>query len=201
MVAPTPLKAGGANLAATLDLSRIQSLAISVASQTGLGAVPVNVAVTASAVVAVGSAKPVRTPPSYPSSSPPWKRQWPVPRSALRRTDSLWCPRVRYPNRSGCAPLRLRAPRIRLGLLALLLLAVAATAVIWPHRPLTAPPETPRMSRSRHRISQACQPDSVCRPGRTRTGRPPPRDLIHNGHIESCSRPSLSTAPASHRFD
>jgi hypothetical protein len=72
MVAPTPLKAVAANLAATLDLSRIQSLATSVASQTGLGAVPVNVAVTASAVVAVGSAKPVQDSSQLPFQLTPW---------------------------------------------------------------------------------------------------------------------------------
>jgi signal peptidase I len=133
MVAPTPLKAGGANLAATLDLSRIQSLATSVSSQTGLGAVPVNVAVTASAVVGVGSAKPVR-----------YTSQLPLQLTSLEATlagakVSAWTHGLGVVSTSPLNPTASVAHHsdpvhrdIRLGLLASLLLAVAATAVIWP---------------------------------------------------------------------
>ena len=133
MVAATPLKSGEANLEATLDLSRIQALAISVASQTGLGAVPVNVAVTASAVVAVGSAKPVR----YTSQLPFQLTNLEATTGGAKVTASShglavvstspFTPTTSAAHHSDAA---LRD--IRLGLLALLLLAIAGTAVIWP---------------------------------------------------------------------
>ena len=133
MVAPTPLKAGGANLAATLDLGRIQSLANSVASQTGLGAVPVNVAVTASAVVAVGSAKPVR----YTSQLPFQLTTLEATMAGAKVSSSTHG--LAVVSTSPLTPTTAAAHNsdaahrdIRLGLLALLLLAVAATAVIWP---------------------------------------------------------------------
>ena len=132
MVAPTPLKAGGANVAATLDLSRIQSLATSVATQTGLGAVPVNVAVAASAVVAVGSAKPVK----YTSQLPLQLTNLEASMAGAKVSPSTHGLAVvstsPLTRRRRCAPLQRHARDFRLGLLALLLLAVAATAVIWP---------------------------------------------------------------------
>jgi len=133
MVAPTPLKAGGANLAATLDLSRIQSLANSVASQTGLEAVPVNVAVTASAVVAVGSAKPVR----YTSQLPFQLTTLEATMAGAKVSSSTHG--LAVVSTSPLTPTTAAAHHsdaahrdIRLALLALLLLAIAATAVIWP---------------------------------------------------------------------
>jgi signal peptidase I len=133
MVAPTPLQAGGANLAATLDLSRIQSLATSVASQTGLGAVPVNVAVTASVVVAVGSAKPVK----YTSQLPFQLTNLEATMAGAKVSASTHG--LAVVSTSPLTPTASAAQHsdpvhrdIRLGLLALLLLAVAATAVIWP---------------------------------------------------------------------
>jgi hypothetical protein len=133
MVAPTPLKAGGAKLAAPLDLSRIQSLATSVASQTGLGAVPVNVAVTASAVVAVGSAKPVQ----YTSRLPLQLTTLEVTMAGAKVSPSTHGLAVvstspLTPTASAAHHSNGTQRDLRLALLALLLLAVAATAVIWP---------------------------------------------------------------------
>jgi signal peptidase I len=133
MVSPTPLKAGSADLTATLDLSRIQSLATSVADQTGLGAVPINVAVTASAVVTVGSAKPVH----YTSQLPFQLTNLEATMAGAKASSSTHglavvstsplTPTASHGSTTGAAH-----RDIRLGLLALLLLAIAATAVIWP---------------------------------------------------------------------
>jgi hypothetical protein len=150
MAAPTPLKAGGVHLAATPDLRRIQSLATSVASQTGLGAVPVNVAVTASTVVAVGSAKPVQYTSQLPFQLTTLEltmagaKVSPSTHGLAVVSTSPLTPTASVTHHSDAAH-----RDIRLDLLVLLLLAVAATAVIWPATP-TALPETPRMSRSRY---------------------------------------------------
>ena len=153
MVDPTPLKAGGANLAATLDLSRIQSLATSVANQTGLGAVPVNVAVTASVVVAVGSAKPVQ----YTSQLPFQLTTLEATMAGAKVSSLAHGPAVVSTSpltpTAGAAHHSDAAHRdIRLGLLALLLLAVAVTAVIWP---TTADSPTPDAANQHIKVPQS----------------------------------------------
>ncbi len=133
MVAPTPLDAGRADLTGTLDLSRIQSLATSVADQTGLGAMPIKVAVTASAVVAVGSAKPV----TYTSQLPLQLTTLELSMAGAKVSPSAHG--LAVVSTSPLTPTASRAHHsdaayrdIRLGLLALVLLAIAATAVVWP---------------------------------------------------------------------
>jgi hypothetical protein len=142
MVAPTPLKGGGADVTASLDLSQIQSLATSVTDQTGLGALPIKVAVTASAVVAVGSAKPV----TYTSQLPLQLTTLELTMAGAKVTNSARGPAVvstrpLSPNAATASQAHHSGPSsrdMRLGLLALVLLAIAATAVVWPAASNTA---------------------------------------------------------------
>jgi signal peptidase I len=133
MATPTPLKAGGANLTSTLDLSYIQVLATRVASQTGLGTGPIDIAVTASAVVGVGSAKPV----TYTSRLPLQLTTLELSMSGTKVSSSAHGAGVvsttsLSPTAPGAHPSSPTYGDLRLGLLALLLLAIAATALVWP---------------------------------------------------------------------
>lgn len=134
LAASTPLAAGAADMTATLDLGRIQALAASVAKASGVWIGTIDVAVTGSGTITVGSA----TPSAYSAQLPLQITPLELTLSGAKVSPSPQGPAV-----ISTTPLTPTVPaevqrsngvrrEIRLGLLALLLLAVAATAVVWP---------------------------------------------------------------------
>ena len=133
LVAPTPLTAGEAHMTSILDLSRIQALAASVAKASGVWIGTIDVAVTASGTITVGSA----TPAAYSTQLPLQLTPVELTLSGATTNPSPQGPAVvsTTPRLIPASPIHHSngvSHQIRLALLALLLLAVAGTAVVWP---------------------------------------------------------------------
>jgi signal peptidase I len=132
LVAPTQLTAGEAYLTSILDLSRIQALAASVAIASGVSIGTIDIAVTGSGTITVGSA----TPAAYSTQLPLQLTPVELTLSGATPNPSPQGPAVVSTTRlipaSPMHPSNGVSHEIRLALLALLLLAVAGTAVVWP---------------------------------------------------------------------
>ena len=136
MVAPTALVGGGATVTATLDLASIQTLETAVAKATGVGAGAIDIAVTASTSVAVGSAQPAHSRFQLPLQLTPQEltlagsKVSPSPHGPAVVSTSALTPAAPSPAHKSNSS----SHWIRLALIILLLLAIAATAVVWPTR-------------------------------------------------------------------
>jgi signal peptidase I len=142
VVPPTDLVAGAVDVSGTLDVARIQQLASSVATATGLDAGLVDVIVSASVDLSVDHAKPVthtsRLPFKLTAFALTMSGPAPTasPKGAGFSTTTPIGHRPTAPDASAHARRQLRQ-----GLLAALLLSVGTTVVLWPttarpgHRP------------------------------------------------------------------
>jgi len=132
LVAPTQLTAGEAHMTSILDLSRIQALAASVAKASGVWIGTIDVAVTASGTITVGSATPAAYSTQLPLQLTPVEltlsgaTTGPSPLGPAVVSTTRLIPASPMHHSNGVSH------QIRLALLALLLLAVAGTAVVWP---------------------------------------------------------------------
>jgi signal peptidase I len=132
LVADTPLVRGRADLTATLDLVRIHALADNVATATGVGTGPINIAITGSTSTRVGTGAAAHgvavlrlqlTPLElvYAGATPSPSRYGP----AVITTSPLGSATPAHPSNSP-------VDHVGVPLLIALLLSCGATAVVWP---------------------------------------------------------------------
>ena len=134
LVARSPLVDDRADLTKTLDLAAVQRIADEVATETGVGTGPVDIAVVASTTVTVGDAEPVEGRSTLALQ---------LTRQQLLYIGPELHPSVHGPALVTSNPLELGSPvappgrgaeTLRLPLLMALLLSCGTTAVVWPTR-------------------------------------------------------------------